>query len=74
MAIYRNSAAKYGRVLVSKSATLLNIPLSHIKHNGRYFEYSGLDSIAVSLLELSCGRVKVIAEPIAMPILDYEIA
>lgn len=74
MAIYRSAAAKYGRVVVSKSATLQNIPLSHIQHNGKYFEYSGLYSIAASLLELSCGRVKAIAEPLALAVQDSAIA
>lgn len=62
MLSYRHIPAKYGRILACKAATLQSILLQYIQHNGKYFEFTGIDSIAVSLLELSCGRTKVIDE------------
>lgn len=62
MLSYRHTPAKYGRILACKAATMQNILPQHIQHNGKYFEFTGIDAIAVSLLELSCGRTKVVDE------------
>jgi hypothetical protein len=60
MLSYRSIARKYGRVVSFKADTLGNLPEELIKFNNKHFEYSGIDSLMLSLLEMSCGKIQAI--------------
>jgi hypothetical protein len=73
MLSYRSVARKYGKVISFKANSLGNIPEEFIKFNNKHFEYSGIDSLMLSLLELSCGKIKVINKPLALSLIDSRI-
>lgn len=41
--------------------------------NEKPFEYSGIDSLAMTMLEMSCGKFKAIKEPLGLVLIDSKI-
>lgn len=73
MPLYRSIPRKYGSMFVVRSGLLTNLPEDYINYNGKYFEFSGIDSLALSLLELSCGKIQTIPLPLVLSIRDSSI-
>lgn len=71
--MYRTIPKDYGKIFISKLQLLTKISSEYVIFNKRPLEHSGIDSIAYSLFEISCGKAKQIKEPVIFTISDSSI-
>ena len=73
MLLYRKLASKFGRLFSFKAEVMKRVTEDYVKFNGKHFQYTGINSLAVSLLEVSCGQVQKIDLPLSFAIKDSQI-
>jgi len=67
MNLYREAEVKYGKYFTFSTDLLTDLNSSYfVDSNSAWFKYTGNYALIVSLLELSCGKVSYLKEPILL--------
>lgn len=67
MNIYRDVASKYGKYFTFNTNLLTSLKHSYlVDNNGKWLKYSENEALIISLLELSCGKISYLNEPVIL--------